>query len=312
MHRREFLKNGSLAAVGGFAAIESIPTVKTPVSAPFVNPVANPAPQTPMVKKSLKWGMVKEDLSILDKFKLLKDLGFDGVELDTPNDLDMKEVLDARDKTGLELPGTVNSAHWKSPLSDPDPKTREVCVKAMEKSLRDTKQYGGTTVLLVPGVVKADISYEDAYKRSREEIKKLLPMAEKTGVKIAFENVWNGFLISPLEAARFVDDFKHPLVGWYFDVGNILRYGWPTHWIETLGKRILKLDVKEFSLKKQQDEGLWKGFDVEFLEGDCNWPEVNKALVKIGYSGWASAEVNGGDRNRLLTIREKMDAIFKA
>src|SRR5690606_20714492 len=106
--------------------------------------------------------------------------------------------------------------------------------------------------------------------------------------------------------------FKHPLIGWYFDVGNILRYGWPAHWIETLGKRIMKLDIKEFSLKKQQEEGLWKGFDVELLEGDCNWPEVNNALRKIGDSGWASAEVHGGDRTRLLTIREKMDAIFKA
>ncbi|GAB3323958.1 sugar phosphate isomerase/epimerase [Larkinella ripae] len=308
MHRREFLKNGSLAAVGGFAAVEAAPTALKP----FVHPPAKTVAAQPMVKKSLKWGMVKEDLSILDKFKLLKDLGYDGVELDTPNDLDMKEVLNARDKTGLELPGTVNSFHWKSPLSDPNPGVRTACVEAMKKSLQDTKQYGGTTVLLVPGVVKADVSYEDAYKRCREEIKKLLPVAEKTGVKIAFENVWNSFLISPLEAARFVDEFKHPMVGWYFDVGNILRYGWPAHWIETLDKRILKLDLKEFSLKKQQEEGLWKGFDVEFMEGDCNWPEVNKALQKIGYSGWASAEVNGGDRTRLLTIREKMDAIFKA
>ncbi|GAB3923383.1 sugar phosphate isomerase/epimerase family protein [Larkinella terrae] len=312
MQRREFLKNGSLAAVGGFVVTENLPKVIESVSGTFVNPAKKPVVAQPMVKKSLKWGMVKEDLSILDKFKLLKDLGFDGVELDTPNDLDMKEVLNARDKTGLELPGTVNSAHWKSPLSDPDPKVRAVCVDAMKKSLQDTKQYGGTTVLLVPGVVKADVGYEDAYKRCREEIKKLLPVAEKTGVKIAFENVWNSFLISPLEAARFVDEFKHPLVGWYFDVGNILRYGWPVHWIEALGKRILKLDIKEFSLKKQQDEGLWKGFDVELLEGDCNWPAVNGALQKIGYSGWASAEVNGGDRTRLLTIREKMDAIFKA
>lgn len=294
--------------MGGFAAIESTPTILKP----FVNQPAKIVAAQPMVKKSLKWGMVKEDLSVLDKFKLLKDLGFDGVELDTPNDLNMKEVLDARDKTGLELPGTVNSFHWKSPLSDPDPKVRAACVEAMKKSLQDTKQYGGTTVLLVPGVVKADVSYEDAYKRCREEIKKLLPVAEKTGVKIAFENVWNSFLISPLEAARFVDEFKHPMVGWYFDVGNILRYGWPVHWIEALGKRILKLDIKEFSLKKQQDEGLWKGFDVELLEGDCNWPAVNQALQKIGYSGWASAEVGGGDRTRLLTIREKMDAIFKA
>jgi hexulose-6-phosphate isomerase len=206
----------------------------------------------------------------------------------------------------------VNSAHWKSPLSDADPKVREVCLKAMEKSLNDCKLYGGTTVLLVPGVVNANTSYEDAYKRSQAEIKKLLPIAEKTGIKIALENVWNNFLISPVEAARFVDEINHPLLGWYFDVGNILRYGWPEHWIETLGKRIMKVDIKEFSRKKQQDEGLWKGFNVELMEGDCNWPVVNKAFTKIGYSGWASAEVPGGDRKRLQVISEKMDAVFNA
>ena len=266
----------------------------------------------PMVKKSLMWGMIKEDLSIMDKFKLLKDLGYDGVELDSPDKLDMKEVLAARDKTGLLIPGTINSMHWKLPLSDPDPKKREECVKSIEKALWDTKEYGGSTVLVVPGVVSATVSYAEAYERSQAEIRKVLPIAEKTGVKIAIENVWNQFLLSPLEAARYVDDFKHPMVGWYFDIGNVLRYSWPASWIEVLNKRILKLHLKEYSLKKQNDLGLWKGFDVEFFEGDNNWPEVNKALQKVGYSGWASAEVGGGDRKRLLTIREKMDEIFKA
>jgi L-ribulose-5-phosphate 3-epimerase len=316
MQRRDFIRNSAAAvataavtgtAIAGQATAPSIITDLSPgAGAPAT--VLPPA----MVKKSLKWGMVKEDLSIMDKFKLLKDLGYDGVELDSPDKLDMKEVLAARDKTGLELPGTVNSMHWKLPLSDPDPKKREECVKSIEKALWDTKAYGGTTVLVVPGVVNANVSYGEAYERSQAEIRKLLPVTEKTGVKIAFENVWNQFLLSPLEAARYVDEFKHPMVGWYFDVGNVLRYSWPVSWIEGLNKRILKLDLKEFSFKKQNDEGLWKGFQVEFFEGDCNWPEVNKALQKIGYSGWASAEVSGGDRKRLLTIREKMDEIFKA
>lgn len=302
MQRRDFLKNTAVAA--------SAAAVGTTLM-----PGANAAPinaARPMVKKSLKWGMVKEDLSIMDKFKLLKDLGYDGVELDCPDTLDMKEVLAARDKTGLEIPGTVNSRHWKLPLSDPDPKKREECVKSIEQALRETKQYGGTTVLVVPGVVTADVSYTEAYERCQKEIRKLLPVAEQTGVKIAFENVWNQFLLSPLEAAKFVDDFKHPMVGWYFDVGNVLRYSWPASWIEALDKRILKIDLKEFSFKKQNDLGLWKGFDVEFMEGDCNWSEVNKALQKVGYSGWASAEVSGGDRKRLQTIREKMDLVFNA
>ena len=313
MQRRDFLRNSALAttaAVTGTGALTSVIASGKESGTEF-NVAGTLAPR-PMVKKSLKWGMVKEELSVMDKFKLLKDLGYDGVELDSPDKLDMKEVLAARDKTGLLIPGTVNSMHWKLPLSDPDPKKREECVKSIEKALRDTKVYGGTTVLVVPGVVNANVTYKEAYERSQAEIRKLLPVAEETGVKIAFENVWNQFILSPLEAAKYVDDFNHPMVGWYFDVGNVLRYSWPASWIEALDKRILKLDLKEFSFKKQNDLGLWKGFDVEFFDGDCNWPEVNKALEKIGYSGWASAEVAGGDRKRLLTIREKMDEIFKA
>ncbi|SEI71983.1 hexulose-6-phosphate isomerase [Dyadobacter sp. SG02] len=298
MQRRDFLKNTAMAATAVAVGSSAL--------------AAEAAAPRPMVKKSLMWGMVKEDLSVMDKFKLLKDLGYDGVELDSPDKLDMKEVLAARDKTGLLIPGTVNSMHWKLPLSDPDPKKREECVKSIEKALWDTKEYGGSTVLVVPGVVNANVTYGEAYERSQAEIRKLLPIAEKTGVKIAIENVWNQFLLSPLEAAKFVDDFKNPMVGWYLDVGNVLRYSWPVSWIEALNKRILKLHLKEFSFKKQNDLGLWKGFDVEFMEGDCNWAEVNKALQKVGYSGWASAEVSGGDRKRLLTIREKMDLVFNA
>lgn len=299
MQRREFLiKSGVAASAVAFATSHSM---------------ASPGmPARPMIKKSLKWGMVKGDMSIMDKFKMLKELGYDGVELDSPNELNPKEVLAARDKTGLEIPGVVNSVHWKSPLSDPDPKVRATCVQSMEKALYDCKLYGGTTVLLVPAVVNASVSYKDAYERSQAEIRKLLPVAEKTGIKIALENVWNNFLLSPMEAARYVDEINHPLLGWYFDVGNIVRYGWPEHWIEVLDKRIMKLDIKEYSRKKQSDEGIWKGFNVEIMEGDCNWPEVNKALAKIGYSGWASAEVGGGDRARLADVSQRMDRVFNA
>ncbi|MGB3852304.1 MAG: sugar phosphate isomerase/epimerase family protein [Tunicatimonas sp.] len=262
------------------------------------------------IKKSLKYSMVEEEMPIADQFRMLVDIGFDGVEMDAPSELNVDKVLAAKEKTGLEIPGVINSAHWKSPLSDPDPAVRARCVAATETALRDCQAYGGTTVLLVPGVVKETVSYAEAYRRSQREIRNLLPVAEETGVKIALENVWNNFLLSPLEAARYVDELESDYVGWYFDVGNVVRYGWPEHWIATLGSRILKLDVKEYSRKKQQDEGIWKGFDVELMEGDCRWPEVNKALSAIGYSGWASAEVPGGNRDRLQHISKKMDAIF--
>ncbi|MCG8311541.1 MAG: sugar phosphate isomerase/epimerase [Cytophagales bacterium] len=300
MKRKEFLKLTAGAAVGSFVSPEL-----------FAHPFGEKNKLG--IKKCLKFGMVREDLSVLDKFKLLKDLGFHGVELDSPNNLDKKEILDARDKTGLEIPGTVNSVHWKSPLSDPDPKVRKTCLESMKSALKDTKEYGGNTVLLVPGVVNEKVSYDEAYRRSQVEIKKLLPVAEKTGVKIAIENVWNNFLISPMEAARYIDEFESEMIGWYFDVGNIVRYGWPEQWIKILGHRIIKLDIKEYSRKKQQDEGIWKGFDVKLNEGDCNWPVVMDALEEIGYSGgWGSAEVPGGDRIRLQDISERMDKIFNS
>lgn len=297
MNRREFVK------VSGAAALAS----SIPFSGSAASIVNAPALK---IKKSLKYTMVEEKMPIVDQFKMLRDIGFDGVEMDSPSELKIDDVLEAKEKSGLEIPGVINSMHWKSPLSDPDPKVRAQCRKATETALRDCKAYGGTTVLLVPAVVSQQVSYKDAYQRSQEEIKKLIPIAEETGIKIAFENVWNNFLLSPLEAARYVDEFKSDMIGWYFDVGNIVRYGWPEHWIEALGDRILKLDVKEYSRTKQQNEGIWKGFEVELLQGDCNWPEVNKALAKIKYEGWASAEVKGGGRDRLATISKEMDTIF--
>jgi hexulose-6-phosphate isomerase len=254
--------------------------------------------------------MIKEDQSLGDKFKMIKELGFDGVELDSPNDLTEKEILEARDRTEIMIPGVVNSIHWKSPMSHPDPSVRKVCTDSMIDALHKCKLYGGSTVLLVPAVVSKEVSYEEAWSRSVAEIKKILPEAHKTGIKIAIENVWNNFLLSPMEAAQYIDQFDSDHIGWYMDIGNVVRYGWPEQWIKTLGSRILKVDVKEYSRKKQQEEGIWKGFDVEIGDGDCDWAQVNKALSDVGYSGWGSAEVPGGNRERLKDIAERMDRIY--
>ena len=301
INRKEFLQYSGKAMAAGYLSSWLLPSCATPVGN---------SDQSGKMLKSLKFGMIKEDLSVLDKFKLLKDLGFDGVELDSPNELSEKEILDARDKTGLVIPGVVNSVHWKAPLSDPDPEVRKQCVDSMKTALKDCKKYGGTTVLLVPAIVNEKVSYDDAYSRSQEEIKKILPIAEETGVKIAIENVWNNFLLSPLEAAKYIDEFESDMIGWYFDVGNIVRYGWPEQWIRILGKRIIKLDIKEYSRKMANEEGVWEGFKAELLEGDCNWPQVMQALDEIGYIGWGSAEVSGGDRKRLEKISLLMDEIY--
>lgn len=270
---------------------------------------------TPMgtrrIKKSLKYGMI-EAPTVGERFAMAADAGFDGVELDSPNTLDPDEVLAARDASGLVIPGVVDSVHWQHTLGDADPAVRARGVRGLEQALRDCATYGGTTVLLVPAVVNKQISYADAYTRSQAEVRQILPLAEELGVKIAFENVWNGFLLSPLEAARYVDEFDTDRVGWYFDVGNIVNFGWPEQWIRILGKRILKLDVKEFSRARRDKEGLWKGFGVEIGEGDCDWPAVMAALDEIGYEGWASAEVSGGGPDRLTEIADRMEKVLSS
>ena len=298
MKRRTFVKKTSLGAfaMGAVPSLSNIDFVES----------------KPLHKKSLKWGMIKEEGSVLEKFELIKSLGFDGIELDTPDDLNDDEVLEAKDKSGLEIPGLVNSVHWKQTLSDPDPSVRQACVDATIAGLHRCKKLGGTTVLLVPAVVKADIFYEDAYYRSIEEIQKILPAAKETGVKIAIENVWNNFLISPVEARDYIDQFDSEYIGWYMDIGNVVRYGWPSHWIKTLGSRILKVDIKDYSRQKQRDEGIWEGFKVGLGDGDADWPAVNKALTEVGYSGWGSAEVAGGDRKRLKEISDRMNKLYSA
>ena len=210
----------------------------------------------------------------------------------------------------LKSPASWTRSTGVKTLGDPDPAVRETGRKGLETAIRDCKFYGGTSVLLVPAVVKKDISYDDAYTRSQAEIRKVLPLAQELGIQIAFENVWNQFLLSPLEAARYVHEFENPLVGWHFDVGNIVNSGWPEHWIKILNKRIFKLDIKEFSREKMNEEGLWTGFRIPLLKGDCDWPSVMKAVDDIGYSGWGAAEVRGGDRERLLDISRRMDRIY--
>ncbi len=254
----------------------------------------------------------KKGLSWMDKFKLLKEAGFEGAE--PPSHLDQKEILAARDATGLIIPSVV-AGEYTRPLSDDSAAKRAEAVEGLKQALRDAKAYGATSVLCVSGRVTASISYAAAYKRTQEGIRACIPLAEELGVKIAVENVWNNFLLSPMEAARYVDEFKSPAVGWHFDVGNVICNGWAEQWIRILGKRIQKLHIKEFSRKKMADKGLHHGFEVEYLEGDNDWPAVMKALDDIGYTGFAMAEpawepkgVEAGER--LKQISEKMTKIF--
>lgn len=310
MNKREFIK--SAAVIAGVTAVNPLSSaVKSTLSTVTSPSTMNEGVKKVTLKKSLGLGMINEELSLTDKFKLVKDLGFHGVELNAPVEYTMAEILSAKEKSGIELPTVVNKDHWSSPLSDPDPAVREKCIQSVATSLREVKELGGDTVLVVPGVVNDKVSYEQAYINSQQSIRALIPFAEETGMQIGLENVWNNFLISPVEAKRFVDEINHPLVGWYFDIGNILRYGWPEHWIETLNRRIMKLHIKEFSRELMNSKGLWEGFNVDFLKGDNNWPVVMKAVSKVGHTGgWLTAEVSGGNRDHLKKISAQMDEII--
>lgn len=250
-------------------------------------------------RRAVKFHMIDGKMSIMDKFKLLADLGFDGVEPRTRDGMDVKdmakEMIAARDATGVEIHGVVNS-------SDPD----------IDEAVDLAKALGASSVLVVAGRVDEQTAYDKNYDEWLGRLRKAAPHAEKQGIKLLVENVWNNFLLSPLEMARFIDEVESPAAGVYFDVGNVVRNGWPEQWIRILGKRIVKLDIKEYSREKQLEEGLWKGFGVEIGEGSIDWKAVREELQKIGYSGWATAEVKGGDRKRLEEIAHRMNEVLNA
>jgi L-ribulose-5-phosphate 3-epimerase len=248
----------------------------------------------------------------LEKFEAVKAAGYDGIE--PPSHLDQEEVLRARDKTGLAIPSVACGKHSRG-LSHSEASQRAEAVAGIKQALRDAKRYGASSVLVVPGQVTDEIAYDVASQRTQEGLRQVVPLAEELGVKLAFENVWNHFLLSPMEAARFVDQFNSPAAGWHFDVGNAVYLGWPEQWIRILGKRIQKLHLKEFSRKKMNEAGMRQGFAVEFLAGDDDWPAVMKAVDEIGYRGWAIAEPawqpkDVAPETRLRQIAEKMDQIL--
>ena len=295
MHRRTFLAgSAALAAAPALARGQDVLAVdQFPISAP-------------RYRKGVKLSMLTAAETPEAKFKLARDAGFAGVDVDG-DARDVPALLAARDATGLPVHGVVYGRSWKTKFSDPDPAGRAEALDGLKSALRDCKELGGTSVLVVPAVVDAKTLYGDAYERALAGIAGAVPVAEETGVDILFENVWNNFLLSPLEMANFIDAFESDSVGAYFDVGNVVRYGWPTHWIAALGKRIRKLDVKEYSRELQREEGLWKGFGVNIGDGGVDWPGVRAALEAIDFRGWATAEVPGGDLDRLTDVAERMD-----
>ncbi len=245
------------------------------------------------IKKAVKYNMIAGDMPVLDKFRLLKDAGFDGVEIRVQDNVPAEEAVRAAKATGVPVHGVVLGS-----------------VEGIENAVDLAKAYGATSVLLVAGGVNENSPYAENYEQTQAKIRAALPYAEQQQIKLLVENVWNNFLLSPLEMRRYIDELDSEWVGVYFDVGNVVRFAWPEHWIPVLGNRIGKLDIKEYSRDKQLNEGLWKGFNVEIGEGSIDWAAVRAELDKIGYSGWATAEVGGGDRDRLADIAARMNNVL--
>jgi L-ribulose-5-phosphate 3-epimerase len=263
------------------------------------------SPRLP-IKKAVEFEMLPKGMSIVDRFQLARDVGFEQIECPTmPDEHEAEEAKKAAEKTGLRIHSVMNMAHWDYPLSSADPAVVAQSVKGMETSLHNAHFWGADTVLLVPAVVNPKTSYHDAWVRSQEQIRKLIPMAQELKVIIAVEEVWNKFLLSPLEFARYVDEFSSPWLRAYFDVGNVVLYGYPQDWIRTLGKRIVKLHIKDFKFEKRE-VAQW----VPLREGEINWPEVYKALAEIGYTGSATVELDGGNEAYLREVNKRFDLIL--
>jgi len=267
--------------------------ISTAAFAAINPPSAGAGEFTGRIKKALKYGMIRGSLTVYQKMALLKKLGFDGVEPGVGDKVDPAELKEAAAAADIAIHGVVNGSVDNIP-------------RAIDRAVF----YGASSVLLVAGRVNETMSYERNYRVTQDIIRAAIPYAREKGVLLLVENVWNNFLLSPLEMARYIDELENDFVGVYFDIGNVVRMGWPEHWIRILGPRIKKLDVKEYSRDKQNDEGLWKGFDAKIGAGSVDWAAVRAELKVLNYRGWATAEVSGGEEARLADISSRMDRVL--
>jgi hexulose-6-phosphate isomerase len=268
-------------------------------------PAALDAQSAPRIRKAALITMLPAKLSYHDRFAMARAAGFDGIEMQTIVSADESAAVQAAARaTGLVVHSVMNADHWRYPLSSSDPTVVKQSVAGMEASLRNAAQWGADAVLLVPAVVDAGTSYRDAWTRSQRVIReRLLPMADALGVVIAVEEVWNKFLLSPIEFARYVDEFESPRLKAYFDVGNVVFYGVPQDWIRVLGPRIVKVHLKDFELDRPNGRFAWRNVG----DGDIDWLAVRQALTEVGFAGYVTTEVAGGDAAYLTDLSQRVD-----
>lgn len=244
------------------------------------------------IQKAVKFGTKPNE----KQMQKLKDLGFDGIEGSGPG-LQTEAMKKACAKHSLPMHGLVYNKHWKVRLSDPNPKVRDESRKGLAQAMREANGVGGESVLLVPGRVKgSQETHQHVWDRSIEQIRKLLPLAEELKIHILIETVWNGFCYKPEQFRDYIDAIDSPWVQAYYDIGNMQKYG-PSHeWIRVLGKRTLKLDVKDWGSKN--------GF-CPLGQGDVDWKKVRHELEQIEFKGWATREgSDGGVENTARLMNE--------
>jgi L-ribulose-5-phosphate 3-epimerase len=293
--RRAFLKSGLQAGTVLPLAVSV---------GPWSSHAFGQAAPAPTPKKSVLVSMLPKG-PYAERFQIARDAGFVGVEMHTMTDRrEAEEARLAAEKTGLKIHSVMNAAHWEFPLSSGDPAVVDRSVAGMQTSLDNAALWGAGAVLLVPAVVDAQTSYADAWSRSQRVIReRVLPRATELKVIVAIEEVWNKFLLSPLEMARYVDEFNSPWVKAYCDVGNMVFYGYPQDWIRTLGARIVRIHLKDFKLDRRNGRFFWKNLG----EGDIDWPAVRQALAAIKYDGYMTTEIEGGDLGYLKDVSARID-----
>ena len=235
-----------------------------------------------------------------DRFAAAKTAGFEAIEMQTLADAaEVEAARAASAASGVAIHSVMNMEHWRSPISSADQAVVSKSVAGMETSLRNAKAWGAGVVLLVPAVVDPQTPYKEAWTRSQRVIKeRLLPLAAELKVVIGIEEVWNRFLLSPLEMARYVDELDSPWAKAYFDVGNVVLYGYPQDWIRTLGPRIVRVHLKDFSMDRGKGTFAWKNLG----EGDIDWPAVRQAFADIGFAGYMTTELASGDAAYLADV----------
>ena len=308
-NRRSFIAAG--AAVTGVNALPRLANAQDGKTSS--DGIVRP-PEGKKILLSCKLGMIADKegdrpLSVTERLRMAGDAGFDGVDFDEAGKFTLQEAREAVQQSGVFVHNAINHAHWRQRLTSPDANVRATAKANVEHCIRLSHAAGGNGVLIVIGS-SVDGPEVDAVERCKEEIRSLIPLAASLGQPILFENVWNKMMYvhggpndqSAERFVDFVDSFRSPWVGMYYDIGNHWKYGQPGEWIRQFGHRCIKLDVKGFSRAKDN----W----TEIGEGDLPWDDVRKALDEIGFTGWATAEVGGGNLDRLKEISANMDKVF--